>query len=90
MIVTRVERHCIKKTNKYYSLIDDFCFKSKNLYNHANYIIRQEYIQNKKWVRYGELDRSLKNDVEFPDYREMPTAQSAQQILRLIDKNWKS
>ena len=88
--MTRVERHCIKKTNKYYSLIDDFCFKSKNLYNHANYIIRQEYIQNKKWVRYGELDRSLKNDVEFPDYREMPTAQSAQQILRLIDKNWKS
>ena len=59
MIVTRVERYCIKKNNKYYSLIDDFCFKSKNLYNHANYIIRQEYIQNKRGKENEEFILSL-------------------------------
>ena len=36
------------------------------------------------------MDRILKNDLEFPDYKNMPTAQSAQQTLRLLDKNWKS
>ena len=36
------------------------------------------------------MNKILKDDIEFPDYREMPTAQSAQQILRLLDKNWTS
>jgi len=41
-------------------------------------------------VRYSELDKILKTDTEYNDYVEMPTARSAQQILRLIDKNYKS
>ena len=90
MIVTRVERHVLKQNNVFYSLIDDFCFKAKNLYNHANYIIRQAFCSENNWVRYRDLDLILKNDIEYPDYREMPTAQSAQQILRLLDKNWSS
>lgn len=33
----------------------------------------------------------MKTDKEFPDYAAaMPTAQTAQQTLRLLDKNWKS
>lgn len=47
-------------------------------------------MSNGKWIRYVELDRILKSDIEYNDYANMPTAQSAQQILRLIDKNWKS
>ena len=90
MIATRVEKHILKQNNMFYSLIDDFCFKAKNLYNHANYIIRQAFCTENNWVRYGELDLILKNDIEYPDYKEMPTAQSAQQILRLLDKNWSS
>ena len=71
-------------------MLVDFCYKSKNLYNHANFIIRQEFIANRKWIRYAELDKILKSDTEYNDYTEMPTAQSAQQILRVIDSNWKS
>ncbi|MBS4930572.1 MAG: hypothetical protein KH020_04465 [Clostridiales bacterium] len=63
---------------------------TKNLYNHANYLIKQEYRVNGKWLRYQELDKRLKVDMKFPDYKEMPTAQSAQQTLKLLDKNWKS
>ena len=90
MIVTRVEKHILKQNNEYYSLIDDFCLKAKNLYNHANYIIRQEFCSSNKWIRYSDLDSMLKKDKDYPDYANMPTAQSAQQILRLLDKNWTS
>ena len=90
MPVKRVEKHIIKSNNPFYNMLMDFCYRSKNIYNHANYLIRQEFISNGKWIRYIELDKILKADKEYNDYAEMPTAQSAQQILRLIDKNWKS
>lgn len=90
MIVQRVERHMIRPSDSYYGLLDQYCFLSKNLYNHANYIVRQEFIHNGSIVSYGDLDKMLKADTEHPDYRSMPTAQSAQQVLRLLAKNWKS
>lgn len=86
----RVEKHFIKSSNPFFDMLMDFCHKSKNLYNHANYIIRQEFVSNGKWIGYAELDKILKADTEYNDYAEMPTAQSAQQTLRLVDKNWKS
>lgn len=90
MIVSRVEKHILKSNSEYYSMIDDFCLKAKNLYNYANYIIRQEFCLSNKWIRYSNLDSILKKDKDYPDYSNMPTAQSAQQILRLLDKNWTS
>lgn len=90
MIVQRVEKHLIKQNNSHYLMLCDFAYKSKNLYNHANYIIRNEFVKNGKWIRYNELDKLLKADSEFDDYRQMPTAKSAQQTLRLVDNNWKS
>lgn len=86
----RVEKHTIKASNKYFPMLMNFCKLSKNLYNHANYIIRQEFISNNKWIRYAELDKILKNDKDYCDYSFMPTAQTAQQTLRLLDRNWKS
>ena len=90
MIVQRVEKHRIKQNNAYYPMLCDFTHKSKNLYNHANFLVREEFIKNNKWLRYGELDKILKADMEFDDYKQMPTAQSAQQTLRLLEKDWKS
>ena len=90
MLVKRVEKHIIKENNEYFDMLIEFCHKSKNLYNHANYIIRQEFISNNRWIRYKELNDILKNDKEFPDYGNMPLAQSSQQTLKLLDKNWKS
>lgn len=88
----RVEKHIIKSSNAFFSMLIDFCHKSKNLYNHANYLVRQAFTSqdNSKWIRYAELNKLLKADEEYPDYKEMPTAQSAQQILRVLDSNWKA
>ena len=90
MIVQRVEKHLIKQNNSFYPMFCDFAYKSKNLYNHANFLVRNEFVKNNKWLRYGEMDKILKADLEFDDYKQMPTAQSAQQTLRLLEKDWKS
>jgi len=67
----------------------EYTHLAKNLYNHANYLIRKEFTETGKWLRYQDLDKLLRRDVDYPDYRNMPVAQSAQQILRLLDSNWK-
>ena len=94
MIVQRVERQIISKSNPFYNLLDDFCFKSKNLYNSANYQIRQEFIKNRNYLSYYDINKIMRNivtnDDQVNDYNEMPTAQSAQQCLKILDKNWKS
>ena len=90
MIVQRAEKHLIKYSNPYYQMLCDFTHKSKNLYNHANFIVRNGFVKNDKWIRYNDLDKILKADLGFDDYKQMPTAQSAQQILRLLEKDWKS
>lgn len=88
MIVKRVEKHLIKQNNVYYPMFCDFAHKAKNLYNHANFLVRDEFVKNNKWIRYNEMDKMLKEDLKFDDYRQMPTAQSAQQTLRLLEKDW--
>lgn len=86
MFVTRVEQHQIKQTHSLWKMCDDLCFKSKNLYNYANYIVRQEFVNNNEWIRYYDLCKILKNEQV---YKKLP-AQTSQQILRLLDQNWKS
>lgn len=88
--IQQVEKHVIKKSHPYYNMFCEFTHLSKNLYNHANYLVRKEFVETRKWLRYQDLDRLLKADLEFPDYRNMPTAQSTQQVLRLLETNWKS
>ena len=88
--INRVEKHIIKSNNKYYNLLDEFCYKSKNLYNYANYTIRQEFVNNGNWIRYNDLDKILKQEGNNFDYRNMPSSATSQQCLRLLDKNWKS
>ena len=48
---TRVEKHIIKSNNKYYKILDEYCFKSKNLYNFANYHVRKTFINTGEWFK---------------------------------------
>lgn len=90
MITTRVEKHNIKPSHPYYTMLDEFCFKSKNLYNFANYQIRQTFTKgNGTFLSYYDMDRLLKTEGMDYDYRSMPTAQSSQHCLRLLENNWK-
>jgi len=95
----RVERHIILRSDPNWNIIDKLCFIAKNLYNRANYLVRQLFINSSKkveegkrskaiWTRYVELDRIAKEE-NWKEYRELP-AQTSQQVLRLLEKNWKS
>lgn len=86
MKVTRTEQHLIKKSNYLWETIDNMCFKSKNIYNYGNYIIRQEFINNKKWIKYNELFKLVKDSEPYKDIG----SNVGQSTLRLLDKNWKS
>ncbi|UZQ50439.1 RNA-guided endonuclease InsQ/TnpB family protein [Clostridium kluyveri] len=44
MKVNRVEQHQINKNHQLFQLLDEYSFKSKNLYNYANYLVRQTFI----------------------------------------------
>ena len=65
--------------------ISKFCHLSKNLFNQANYIIKNAEEGN--WIRYGDLNKILKEENE--NYKSLPV-QTSQQILKLIDKSWTS
>jgi len=72
--------------------IKSFCLISNNLYNQANYLIKKELEDNKKWLRYNELDKILKTTKNLEgqiNYRLLKS-QTSQQILKLLDKNWSS
>lgn len=90
MIATRVEKHVIKRSHTHYDVLDGFLHAAKNLWNHGNYEIRNYYASEGKYLDYYTLDKILKSDLDYPDYRRMPSAASAQQLLRLLDKSWKS
>ena len=89
-IIQQVEKHIIKKSHPCYSMFCDYTHLSKNLYNHANFLVRTEFVNTGKWLRYQDLDNLLRQDVDYPDYINMMAAQSAQQTLRLLDNNWKA
>lgn len=77
------ERHVINLNHKSYKEIDNLAFLSKNLYNVANYI-RQEFINNHKYLNYNAIQKPLQNQI---DYKALPSKVS-QQILIILDKNW--
>ena len=89
-VIQQVEKHIIKKSHPYYNMLCEYTHLAKNLYNHANYLVRNEFVETGKWLQYQELDKILKQDFDYPDYRNMPASQSAQQVLRLLETSWKS
>ena len=80
--VTRTEHIWLTPT----TTLSHLCHLSKNLYNEANYAIKQSLKTQGRWIRYTQLYHQLKHST---NYRQLP-AQTAQQILRLLDKAWKS
>ena len=80
------ERHIIKSTEHRFALIDGLAFASKNLYNAANYVIRQSFVYGGGYINYNEMNRLMKS---HQTYKAWP-AKVSQQILMILDKNWKS
>ncbi|MDV3000206.1 MAG: IS607 family transposase ISTvo1 [Chroococcopsis gigantea SAG 12.99] len=80
-----VQRHLIKRGHKYWDECDKLCFASKNLYNAANFIYRQNFFAGNA-TNAIEVYHQLKNR---DDYKALP-AKVAQGTLRLLLRNWTS
>ena len=65
--------------------LDELTFKTKNLYNKANYIIRQEFIENGKYLSKFDMFTICK-DIE--EYKNIKSARIARGVLRILDANW--
>lgn len=86
MKLNRVEKHQIKKNHPMFKVCDDYCFRSKNLYNYSNYIIRQEFIKNGNFLSYYDIDKMIKKE---EPYKEIGS-NSGQMTLKVLEQNWKS
>ena len=80
------QRHIIKYTEPRFAEIDELPFKSKNLYNAANYVIRQSFTYGWGYINYNEMNRLMKYHQAY----KALTAKVSQQILMILDTNWKS
>jgi putative transposase len=81
-----VERHVIRKTDSRYQAIDAAAFASKNLYNLANYHMRQSFIHTGTYLGYGAVYHLVKGS----DAYTALARKVSNDVLRLLDKNWKA
>lgn len=86
MLEGRVEQHIISRYHPMFKICDDYCKRSKNLYNHANYIIRQEFIKNSNFLKYNVMAKLMKTEDSF----KLFGSNSGQYTLKILERNWKS
>ena len=95
----RVEKHKIRKSNKYFPFILEQLEQSKKISNSATFIIRQNFFFNKtkdskgnkvrKYIKYNDMNRIFKRD-RTELYRSLIYVQSVQQILRKVHSSFES
>src|SRR6266849_548892 len=81
-----VEQHVISKHDPRYAVIDAAAFASKNLYNAANYALRQAFIHEGRSISYNQLDKLMQ---PHEAYKALP-AKVAQWVLKGLVNNWTS
>jgi putative transposase len=81
-----VEQHVISQTDPRFAPIDAAAFAAKNLYNLANYLVRQSFIWEGRYLGYAAIYHQVKHT---DAYRALP-GKVSNDILRQLDKNWRA
>jgi putative transposase len=84
--VQLVEQHLVRQGDFYFDRIDQAAFAAKNLYNKTNYLVRQAYIFEHRYIGYGGTYHLVKDSAE---YRALPRKVSNQVLLQ-VDHDWQS
>lgn len=82
----RIEKHILNKNSPLWKACDELCFQSKNLYNYANYIMRQSFINKEGIIKYNDLTKQLKVSDPFKELG----SNSSQHTLKMLCRDWKS
>ncbi|MGD1704626.1 RNA-guided endonuclease InsQ/TnpB family protein [Dapis sp. BLCC M229] len=80
-----VDRHIINRTHQYWAWCDRLAFKSKNLYNLANYYCRQHFFCTGHSLDLTKLYHATKDS---DAYRSLPTKVS-KQIIKCLVATWR-
>jgi putative transposase len=83
-----VEQHVIRGNDPRWQAIDAAAWASKNIYNAANYRVRQRYISEGTYLSYPTLEKQFKQKDLLPD-QQLPM-KVVQQVLRQLDRDWQS
>jgi putative transposase len=81
-----VEQHVINRDDPRWRKIDEAAFASKNLYNAANYIVRQAFIFEHLYLDNVKIFHLIKHTLA---YKALP-AKVSNLVLDQLHKNWKS
>lgn len=90
----RIEKHLIKPSDKHHEIILSLSRLTNNLYNHANFIVRQNFFHNlneknkSKYLSFYDMDKVLRRMNE-ENYQKL-LKQTAQQTLKVLHQNWQS
>src|SRR5262249_2304781 len=66
-----VEQHIIRREDKRFAVLDRACFHAKNIYNAANYELRQLYFAQRRRMNYAEQEKHFKQKDLLED-QELP------------------
>jgi putative transposase len=86
MLMHLVEQHRIDRHDPRFAQIDAAAFASKNLYNSALYLMRQQYIADETVISWGDLDKAMQPTEQ---YKALP-AKVSQWVLKQVILAWKS
>lgn len=81
-----VEQHVIRKADPRFAAIDAAAFASKNLYNAANYVVRQSFIYEGIYLNAAAVFHRIK---KHEAYTVLPRKVS-NDVLRQLDRDWRS
>ncbi len=80
--VIRVERIWVKS----HPTLRQLCHLAKNLFNEANYLVRQAYFTTGTWIKTASLYSQLQDSSNFQAFPQPTTLK----ILTLVERAWKS
>ncbi len=75
------ERHIIKKGHRFWAEIDNLSWQSKNLYNSANYLIRQNFIYGHGYLTYNQMASLMKETEQYQALPAFPMGISRRNVL---------
>jgi transposase len=81
-----LKQHIRKLSKKQFQELTRMSFESRKLYNCALYFCKNYYKETGKYIGYNKLYHQMKTNEHYKNIK----SNTAQQILRLVDKNYRS
>src|ERR1051326_1529919 len=88
LTIQLVEQHIIRREDKRFAVLDEACFHAKNIFNAANYELRQTLFTEHRRMSYTEQEKHFKQKDLLPD-QTLPM-KVVQHVLKGLHQAWDS